>query len=91
MIYLFFKHRIVDYARWREEFDCHLSARQAGGATAECLVFRDMDNPQEVIVILGWRDLVQARLFIKSISWQMAVQQMGVVHGLQVRFLEGMA
>jgi hypothetical protein len=52
------------------------------------LVLRNSDNPQEVIVVLGWRNLTQARLFTKSVSWQMAMEQMGVAGVPEVCFLE---
>ena len=88
MIYLFFKHHVVDYARWKEVFDCHLSARQVGGATADALLFRNVDELQEIIILLGWRDHRQARLFAQSVSWQMALQEMGVIGVPEVLFLE---
>ena len=88
MIYLYIRHHITDYARWKEEFDSHLAARQAGGATDEALALRNVDDPLEIIVVLGWRDLAQARTFIQSVSWQVAMQQMGVVGVPEVRFLE---
>ena len=89
MIYLFLRHQITDYARWKEGFDIHLPARQAGGATNETLVLRNVDDPHEIIVVLGWCDLAQARTFMQSVSWQVAKQQMGVVGVPEVCFLEG--
>ena len=38
--------------------------------------------------LLGWHDLAQARLYAKSVSWQAALEQMGVVGVPEVRFLE---
>lgn len=88
MIYIFLQYSVTDYIRWKEGFDSHLSARQAGGATQEALVLRDVDDPCEIIVVLGWRDLAQARLFIESVSWQRERKGMGVVGVPEVRFLE---
>ena len=76
------------YAQWKEGFDKHYSAREAGGATCAVLVLRDLEHPNEVIVVLGWHDLAQARLYAKSVSWQAAREQMGVVGVPEVRFLE---
>jgi hypothetical protein len=47
-----------------------------------------VEDLDEIVVVLGWRDLVQARLFTKSVSWQRAMQQMGVVGVPEVWFLE---
>ena len=89
MIYLYVRHTVVSYAKWKEGFDNHLAARQAGGATHEALVLRNVDDPHEIIVVLGWCDLTQARLFTKSVSWQINLQKMGVASSPEVRFLEG--
>jgi hypothetical protein len=88
MVYLYIRQTVADFALWKEVFDHHLAARQAGGATREALVLRNADNPQEVIVVLGWRNLTQARLFTKSVSWQVAMEQMGVAGFPEVCFLE---
>lgn len=48
-------------------------------------------DPNEVIVVLGWHDVAQARLFAKSVSWRAALEQMGVVGVPEVRFLEAVA
>ncbi len=89
MIYLYLRQTVADYARWKEGFDNHLAARQAGGATNKALVLRNVDNQHEIIVILGWRDLHQARTFSQSVSLQMAMKKMGVVGVSEVQFLEG--
>ena len=88
MTYLYVRQIVRDYAQWKEGFDMHFSAREAGGATRAGLVLRDVEQPNEVIVILGWHDLAQARLYAKSVSWQAALEQMGVVGVPEVRFLE---
>jgi len=89
MITLYVRQTAVNFAQWKEVFDSHLAARQAGGATAEVLILRNVDEPQEIVVLLGWRDLRQARLFSQSVSWQMALREMGVVGVPEVLFLEG--
>lgn len=88
MIYLFIQQTVADYGRWKEVFDTHLAARQAGGATAEAFVLRNVDDPSEIVVILGWSNLAQARLFIQSISWYQALNRIGIVGLPEVRFLE---
>ena len=88
MIYLYLRQTVGDYPRWKEGFDIHLSARQAGGATDETYIMRDVDNPHEITVLLGWRDLAQARTFVQSVSFQAAMQKMGVVGPPEIRFLE---
>lgn len=86
-VYIHVRHSVEDYARWREGFDSHAAARQAGGATEEVYVMRNVDDPNDVTVILGWSDLQKARAFTQSISLREAMQQAGVTGQPDVRIL----
>lgn len=86
-VYIHVRHSVQDYARWREGFDSHAAARQAGGATDELYVLRNVDDPNDVTVILGWSDLQKARAFTKSVSLREAMQQAGVTGQPEVRIL----
>lgn len=88
MIYLFIRHTVADYARWKEGFDNHAAARQAGGVTDKAYVLRNVDDPNEITVILGWSDLAKARAFTQSVSLKEAMQKAGVTGPPEVRFLE---
>jgi heme-degrading monooxygenase HmoA len=88
MVYLYVRHRVEDYARWREGFDNHAAARQAGGATDEAYVMRNVDDPNEITIILGWSDLQKARAFTQSASLKEAMQNAGVTGQPEIRFLE---
>jgi heme-degrading monooxygenase HmoA len=79
---------VEDYARWREGFDNHAPARQASGATDEAYVMRNVDDPNEITIILGWSDLDKARAFTQSASLKEAMQEAGVTGPPEVRFLE---
>ena len=91
MVYLYVRHRVEDYASWREGFDNHAPARQAGGATDETYVMRNVDDPNDITIILGWSDLEQARAFSQSASLKEAMQKAGVTGPPEVRFLEAAA
>jgi heme-degrading monooxygenase HmoA len=88
MVYIYVRHSVEDYARWREGFDNHSPARQAGGATDEAYVMRSVDDPNDVTIILGWSDLEKARAFTQSASLKEAMQDAGVTGPPEVRFLE---
>jgi hypothetical protein len=88
VIYLCLRQTIEDYARWKEGFDNHIVARQASGATDETYILRNVDDPNEITVVLGWRDLAQARAFSQSVSLQIALQKAGVSTPPEIRFLE---
>lgn len=88
MIYIYVRHRVEDYARWREGYDNHAAARQASGASDEAYVMRNIDDPNEITIILGWSDLEQARAFTQSASLKEAMQKAGVTSMPEIRFLE---
>jgi hypothetical protein len=88
VIYLCLRQTIEDYAHWKESFDNHIVSRQASGATDETYILRNVDDPNEIIVVLGWRDLEQARAFSQSVSLQLALQKAGVTAPPEIRFLE---
>jgi len=87
MVYLYIRARVLDYARWREGYDMHFAARQAGGATGIELVLRNAEDPNEITVILGWNELDQARTFTHSASLKDAAQLSGVIELAEIRFL----
>lgn len=88
MVYIHVRHTVEDYARWREGFDNHAPAREAGGATGELYVMRNVDDPNEITVVLGWSDLQKARAFIQSASLKEAMQSAGVSGSPEVRILQ---
>jgi heme-degrading monooxygenase HmoA len=51
-------------------------------------VLRDLDDPNDVTVMLGWSDLEKARSFIQSASLKDAMQSAGVTSPPEIRFLE---
>ena len=88
MAYIYVRHRVENYARWREGFDTHAAARQAGGATDEVYVMRNVDDPNDLTIILGWSDLENARAFTQSASLKESMQKAGVTGQPEIRFLE---
>jgi heme-degrading monooxygenase HmoA len=88
MLYIYVRHNVEDYSKWKEGFDKHAAARQAGGATDEAYVMRNVDDPNEITAILGWSDLEKARAFTQSASLKEAMQKAGVTGPPEVRFLE---
>jgi len=88
MVYIHIRHQVENYAIWREGFDNHAPAREAGGATDEVFVFRNVEDPNEITIILGWSDLDKARAFTQSVSLKGAMQNAGVTSTPEVRILE---
>jgi len=61
--------------------------RKAAGAADETYIMRNDDNPNEIVVTLGWSDLDQARQYAASPELKEAMQKAGVTGRPEVLFL----
>jgi quinol monooxygenase YgiN len=86
--YLYVRHPVEDFRRWKEGFDKHATARQASGATGEAYVMRDTENLNEITLLLGWSNPDKARAFIQSASLKDAMRDAGVLGMPEIRILE---
>ena len=84
---LLIRHKVADYAKWKHAFDEHGAKRQAGGSKGGRL-FRNADNPDEVVVLLEWDDLGNARQFSQSPDLKQVMQQAGVTDQPDMYFLD---
>ena len=76
---------VEDYPAWKAVFDEHEPARRANGSQGGWL-FRDADDPYEVLLLLAWDDLERARLFVDSDDLREALA--GVTDRPDIWFLE---
>jgi heme-degrading monooxygenase HmoA len=84
---LLIRHRVADYPAWKAVFDEHEPARRANGAQGTQL-FRDADDPHEVLLLLEWDDLERARLFADSDDLREAMTRAGVTDRPDIWFLD---
>jgi hypothetical protein len=87
MIYLNVRHTVADYAKWREGFDAHEAARRAAGATGVKQVYRDLENPSAITVILEWDNAEKARQFAQDPVLAEVMKNSGITGAPEVRFL----
>ncbi len=87
MPYILVRHKVADYTKWKPVFDEHGTSRQASGSKGGYL-FRNIDDPNEVFVLLEWTDLEQARQLGQSEDLRQAMQRGGVVDQPDIYFLE---
>lgn len=81
MPYLLERHRVRDYARWREVFDADAGNREAAGCRG-ARVFRDAEDPEEVVVLFEWDSLERARRRIESARLKEEFEEAGVRGGI---------
>jgi heme-degrading monooxygenase HmoA len=62
---LLIRQRVADYEEWKRSFAEQAHARTANGCH-DAHIYRNPDDPNEMIVILIWDSLVRARLFAQS-------------------------
>jgi hypothetical protein len=69
---------IGDYAKWRPVFDKHKALRDKAGLM-NVRVYRDADNPKELIIWSDTSDPAKAREALGSQEIKSAMQEAGVV------------
>ena len=86
MSYVIVKHKVADYARWKQMFDADGAYRQDGGCKGGQL-FRSADDPNEVVVVFEW-DAEQARHFSQREELSAKMQEAGVLGPPELYLLE---
>ena len=79
MVYLNVRHTVADYAKWRPFFDGDEARRRAAGATDVNQVYRDMDDPNTVTLVMEWDNAENARKFADDPALREVMQKAGVV------------
>ena len=87
MPYVLVRHKINDYATWKPVFDEHSETRRASGSKGGKL-FRTADNPNELVILLEWDSIENARQFAESQDLREAMERAGVADQPDIYFLE---
>ncbi len=78
MATLLVRHRVRDFERWKQVFDAQAPERAAAGSLGG-RVFRDGDDPEDVVIVLEWADLDRARDFAEREDLQETMERAGVM------------
>jgi heme-degrading monooxygenase HmoA len=87
MVHMLVRHKVADFAKWKPVYDAHGSARQNAGLKEEHLL-RNVDDPNEVILLFSAEDLEKAKTFAASDDLRQAMQKAGVSDKPDVYFLK---
>ena len=79
MVHINIRHTVADYEKWRPLFDQDEVRRQAGGATGVSQVYRDLDDPNTVTLVMEWDTAENARKFMENPALREVMQKAGVV------------
>jgi hypothetical protein len=77
MPYVLVRQRITEFDRWKEVFD-RLGAARTAASCRSTAVFRNREDPHEVVVLLEFDDLVRAGQHMGSAELHRAWQDAGV-------------
>ena len=87
MMHILIRHKVADFAKWKQVYDAHASARQKAGLKEEHLL-QGADDPNEVILLFSAEDLDKAKAFTASDDLRQAMQKAGVSDRPDVYFLK---
>ena len=77
MIHVIIRHKVADYAQWKQVFDSHLNSRMAAGENGS-RVFQSVDDPRDVTVVSDWDSVDHARRFLGSEDLKATMKKAGV-------------
>ncbi len=87
MPYVLVRHKVEDYTTWKPMFDEGELDRRAVGSKGG-YVFRNVDDPNEVFILMEVTDLEQARHAAQSEEMRQSMQRAGVADQPDLYFLE---
>jgi hypothetical protein len=86
-MHILVRHKVADFTKWKPVYDAHLSARENAGLKEEHL-FRNADDPNEVLLLFSAEDLDKAKTFTASDDLRQAMEKSGVSDKPDIYFLK---
>jgi quinol monooxygenase YgiN len=87
MVHVLIKHKVKDYDKWKSVFDEHSDSRKAGGEKGARL-FHNVDKPNDIVIILEWDSIENAKKFYESDDLKKVMKDAGVLMKPYIYFLE---
>lgn len=78
MAYLLQIVKVEDFDKWKHVFDERAIVRKASGSQGGRLL-RNVDNPNEIVMILKWDSIENARKLLASDDLKKAIKRAGVI------------
>jgi hypothetical protein len=80
------RHKVRDFAAWKNAFDAHASARGTAGLSNTRL-YKSVDDPNEGVILFDTDDIAMAQQFIGSPELKSAMTAAGVIDNPDVLVL----
>ena len=87
MATLFVRHTVEDYGKWKTSFDEHSSFRSDNGSKGG-KVFRSVNDPNELFVLLEWESVEGIQKFSQSDDLKKVMKEAGVIGMPDIHILE---
>lgn len=85
--HIMIRYTVADYDKWLEVFESIEDFRLSqGGKTWR--IFRNQDQPNNLMILIDWADFEQARAFVKSDEVREAMSAAGVTGPPEFTFLD---
>jgi hypothetical protein len=88
MPYLLVRHKVEDYERWKPVFDHDQGATRARHGSKGGWILRNAEDPNELVILLEWDSVENARQFAGAEELPDAMRRAGVADQPDVYFLE---
>jgi hypothetical protein len=86
MAHMIIRHRVTDFGKWKTAYEDHRPMRQASGLK-DLHLWRNADDPNEIIVLFEASDMTKARDFVSSSDVKEKMQAAGVQGAPDIVFL----
>ena len=86
MIQLICRNKVADFDRWKRVFDSHAEAQRTSGLRVQH-VWRNIDDPGEVLMLFQVDNLKKARAFVSSPKVPEAQQASGLIDKPEMYFV----
>ena len=87
MTYLFCRHKVTNFTKWKRAYNAHLGARQLAGLT-ELHLLQGIDDPNEVVILFAADDFDKAKALTSSAEVRVIIQNSGVMGEPEFCFLK---
>ncbi len=86
MAQILIRHRVDDFASWKEVFDEHRDRRRASGERGYRL-YQVEGDPNNVVVIFEWDEMENAHAFFETAELSDAMERAGVAETPEIHFM----
>ena len=87
MSMMIIQHEVKDYSNWKRVFDLSLPVRKMFGERSS-RIFRDMDNPNNISVLVEWKDIEKAAEYAESEDLRTSMKSAGVIGQPKIYLLD---